>query len=65
LHYRWNKTPELQQKGFHTLTLFGLNTPAALFDHNHDAQRKIALQSAIDSLNQLPHYQFNEIKNPN
>jgi phytoene dehydrogenase-like protein len=43
---------ELQQKGYHTLTLFGLHTPAALFDENHDAQRKRALQSAIDSLNE-------------
>ena len=46
---------ELQQQGFHTLTLFGLHTPAALFDDKHDAQRKIALQSAIDSLNQYLH----------
>jgi phytoene dehydrogenase-like protein len=43
---------ELQQQGYHTLTLFGLHTPANLFDQNHDAQRKAALQSAIDSLNQ-------------
>ena len=43
---------ELLQKGYHTLTLFGMHTPAALFDDQHDAQRKLALQSAIDSLNE-------------
>jgi phytoene dehydrogenase-like protein len=43
---------ELQQKGYHTLTLFGLHTPAALFDVNHDVQRKAAGKAAIESLNQ-------------
>jgi phytoene dehydrogenase-like protein len=43
---------ELQEKGFHTLTLFGLHTPAALFDANHDAQRKAASHAAIQSLNE-------------
>ncbi|UXE65471.1 MAG: NAD(P)/FAD-dependent oxidoreductase [Chryseotalea sp. WA131a] len=43
---------ELQQMGYHTMTLFGLHTPANLFDGNHDAQREAALQSAIQSLNQ-------------
>lgn len=43
---------ELQQMGYHTMTLFGLHTPANLFDGNHDAQREVALQSAIQSLNQ-------------
>ncbi|MFM7430304.1 MAG: phytoene desaturase family protein [Flammeovirgaceae bacterium] len=43
---------ELQQKGYHTMTLFGLHTPANLFDGNHDAQREAALQAAIQSLNQ-------------
>jgi len=43
---------ELQQKGYHTMTLFGLHTPANLFDGNHDAQREVALQAAIQSLNQ-------------
>lgn len=44
--------PELRAKGYHTLTLFGLHTPADLFDKNHDAQRDKAMQSAMDSLNQ-------------
>lgn len=43
---------ELQQKGYHTMTLFGLHTPANLFDGNHDAQREAALRAAIQSLNQ-------------
>lgn len=43
---------ELQSKGYHTLTLFGLHTPAALFDNNHDARRDAAMNHAIFSLNQ-------------
>jgi len=43
---------QLQDEGYHTLTLFGLHTPAALFDSNHDAQRKAALDSALKSLNE-------------
>ena len=43
---------ELQHKGYHTLTLFGLHTPAALFDRNHDEQRKAAMGAAIQSLNE-------------
>ena len=43
---------ELQREGYHTLTLFGLHTPAALFDLNHDAQRKAAMDAAIRSLNE-------------
>jgi phytoene dehydrogenase-like protein len=42
----------LQDEGYHTLTLFGLHTPAALFDKNHDDQRKAALTSAMKSLNE-------------
>jgi phytoene dehydrogenase-like protein len=43
---------ELQHEGYHTLTLFGLHTPAALFDSNHDGQRKTAMDVAIRSLNE-------------
>ncbi|HEV8513807.1 MAG TPA: NAD(P)/FAD-dependent oxidoreductase, partial [Cyclobacteriaceae bacterium] len=43
---------ELQREGYHTLTLFGLHTPAALFDQNHDAQRTAAMEAAIRSLNE-------------
>jgi phytoene dehydrogenase-like protein len=42
---------ELQRKGYHSLTLFGLHTPATLFDREHEAQKKKALQAAIHSLN--------------
>jgi len=42
----------LHHAGYHTLTLFGIHTPAALFDDNHDKQRSIALTSAIKSLNE-------------
>ena len=42
---------ELQVAGYQTLTLFGLHTPASLFDSNNDAAREAALQSAFASLN--------------
>ncbi|MFY8037442.1 MAG: hypothetical protein ACOVMQ_09755, partial [Cyclobacteriaceae bacterium] len=43
---------DLQSKGYHTLTLFGLHTPATLFDKNNEATREQALKAAIQSLNQ-------------
>ena len=43
---------ELQDAGYQTLTLFGLHTPASLFDSNNDAAREAALQSALASLNE-------------
>jgi phytoene dehydrogenase-like protein len=42
---------ELQSAGYQTLTLFGLHTPASLFDGDNDAARAVALKSALDSLN--------------
>ena len=42
---------ELQDAGYQTLTLFGLHTPASLFDGDNDASRDAALQSALASLN--------------
>lgn len=45
-------SPELQRKGFHTLTLFGLHTPAFLFDQQNDEQRKKAMHLSLQSLNQ-------------
>lgn len=44
--------PSLHREGYHTLTLFGIHTPAALFDEHHDKQRAIALSSAFRSLNE-------------
>jgi phytoene dehydrogenase-like protein len=43
---------KLQQEGYHTLTLFGLHTPARLFDVDHDKQREVAANAAIQSLNE-------------
>lgn len=43
---------DLQSAGFHTLTLFGLHTPASLFDADNDAARQTALASALDSINE-------------
>ena len=43
---------ELQDAGYQTLTLFGIHTPASLFDGDHDAARAAALKSALASLNQ-------------
>ena len=42
---------ELQDAGYQTLTLFGLHTPASLFDADNDAARDVALKSALASLN--------------
>src|SRR5690606_1548797 len=42
----------LQKEGYHTLTFFGLHTPAKLFDHKHEDQRKAAMDAAINSLNE-------------
>jgi len=42
---------ELQDAGYQTLTLFGLHTPASLFDADNDAARDAALKSALASLN--------------
>jgi len=42
---------ELQEAGYQTLTLFGLHTPASLFDADNDAARDAALKSALSSLN--------------
>lgn len=43
---------ELIAKGFHALTLFGLHTPANLFDANPEGAKALAKERAIASLNQ-------------
>jgi len=43
---------ELQAQGYQTLTLFGLHTPAALFDANNEEAKAAALKAALASLNQ-------------
>ena len=45
-------SPELIAKGFHTLTLFGLHTPAQLFDADPDRAKALAKERALASLNQ-------------
>ena len=44
-------SPELQAAGFHTLTLFGLHTPATAFEENNKATTKLVAESAIAGLN--------------
>ncbi len=52
-------SPELQSKGFHTLTLFGIHTPASLFDDDAQGARDHALQGTVASLN---HYLLDPIE---
>jgi phytoene dehydrogenase-like protein len=41
---------ELREQGFQTLTLFGLHTPASLFDDDNDGSREQALCLAVATL---------------
>ena len=43
---------ELNQKGFHTLTIFALHTPAKLFDSEPEKVKELAKQRALAALNQ-------------
>ena len=43
---------ELHKAGFHTLTLFALHLPAALFDENHDVVKKEVVERTLAGLNQ-------------
>ncbi|MFP3989706.1 NAD(P)/FAD-dependent oxidoreductase [Streptomyces sp. E11-3] len=42
--------PDLVERGYQTLTLFGLHTPARLFTHHHDAVREELLKSTLAQL---------------
>ncbi|MDG9718011.1 NAD(P)/FAD-dependent oxidoreductase [Streptomyces sp. DH24] len=42
--------PDLAERGCHTLTLFGLHTPARLFDQDNDAVREELLTSTLAQL---------------
>ena len=42
---------DLAARGFHTLTLFGLHTPAELFSHDNSVAKKLATQRCLDALN--------------
>jgi phytoene dehydrogenase-like protein len=44
-------SPELRAKGFHTLTLFGLDTPYPLFTHDNAAMRKRAQAKFVAGMN--------------
>jgi len=43
---------DLQAAGYQTLTMFGLHTPASLFDSDNVAARDVALASALSSINE-------------
>lgn len=45
-------SPELAAAGYQTLTLFGLHTPAALFDKSPEDSKTAAKVAALESLNQ-------------
>lgn len=45
-------SPELIARGFHTLTLFGLHTPAKLFDSDPEGAKTLAKKRALASLNE-------------
>ena len=42
---------ELESKGFHTLTLFGLHTPAELFEKDNTEAKRVAEKRCLDALN--------------
>ena len=44
-------SPDLREKGFHTLTLFGLDTPWSLFSRDNRGMRKRAEKKFIEGLN--------------
>jgi phytoene dehydrogenase-like protein len=44
--------PELRSQGFHTMTLFGLDTPWRLFEKNNVTMRKQAERKFLESMNQ-------------
>jgi phytoene dehydrogenase-like protein len=44
-------SPELRAQGFHTVTLFGLDTPWRLFAQNNEAMRQRAEQQFVEELN--------------
>ena len=45
-------SPELNARGFHTLTLFGLDMPYHLFVEDNDKARGLALQRYLSGINQ-------------
>jgi len=45
-------SPELREKGFHTITLFGLDAPYSLFAKENEKMRKQAEKKFLESMNQ-------------
>ena len=45
-------SPELRERGFHTITLFGLDAPYSLFAKNNEIVRKQAEKKFLESMNQ-------------
>jgi len=45
-------SPELREQGFHTMTLFGLDTPWRLFSRDNETMRKQAEKKFLESMNQ-------------
>ena len=45
-------SPELREQGFHTMTLFGLDTPWRLFSRDNETMRKQAETKFLESMNQ-------------
>lgn len=46
-------SPELQERGFQTLTLFGLDMPYRLFEADHDTKRTLVLQRYLEGLDRI------------
>ncbi len=46
-------SPDLQAKGFHTLTLFGLDMPYRLFTEDHEARRAKVLELYLEGLDRI------------
>lgn len=46
-------SPELQQAGFHTVTLFGLDMPWRVFETRHDERREQVLRHYLDSISAI------------
>ena len=44
--------PDLREKGFHTMTLFGLDAPYSLFEKSNDVMRQQAQKKFLESMNQ-------------
>ncbi|MEI7700211.1 MAG: NAD(P)/FAD-dependent oxidoreductase [Planctomycetia bacterium] len=53
-------SPDLQTRGFHTLTLFGLDMPWRLFEKDHDLRKKQILQRYLEGLNRVCAEPFEE-----